>query len=178
MANVLVIIDMQNDFIDGSLGSKEAVAIVPAVAKKIRQRLSAGWEIAVTLDTHGDDYLKTQEGRKLPVVHCIKDSEGWALSPAIQDALGETAYACFEKPTFGSEALIEYLKTRQPQQVEFIGLCTDICVVSNAIAAKMALLDAEISVDADCCAGTSPANHQAALTTMACCQISIVQEVL
>lgn len=112
MANVLVIVDMQNDFIDGSLGSQEAVAIVPAVAKKIRQRLAEGWEIAVTLDTHGEDYLKTQEGQKLPVAHCIKGSDGWALSPAVQEALGNIDYQCFEKPTFGSEALVGYLKAK------------------------------------------------------------------
>lgn len=178
MANVLVIIDMQRDFIDGSLGSPEAAAIVPAVVQKIHQRLSEGWDIAVTLDTHGDDYLETQEGRKLPVAHCIKDSPGWGLSPDVKDALVNIVYRCFEKPTFGSESLIAYLKDKQPEQVEFVGLCTDICVVSNAIGAKMVLLDAEVSVDAACCAGTSPDNHQAALKTMACCQISIVQGVL
>ena len=176
MTKVLVIVDMQHDFIDGSLGSNDAVSILPAVVRKIHQRVFDGWEILLTLDTHGKDYLTTQEGQKLPVPHCIKGSSGWTLHPMVKDALKGAAFRAFEKPTFGSEALTAYLKETQPETVEFIGLCTDICVVSNAIAAKMVLLNADISVAADCCAGTSPANHQAALATMASCQIAITQE--
>ena len=177
MAKILVIVDMQHDFIDGSLGSSDAQSILPAVASKIRQRVSDGWEVLITLDTHGKDYLTTQEGQKLPVPHCIKGSCGWELHPLVEEALKGVPFRTFEKPTFGSETLTAYLKETQPEAVEFIGLCTDICVVSNAIAAKMVLLDAQISVDANCCAGTSPTSHQAALATMASCQISITQEV-
>ena len=177
MTKILVIVDMQHDFIDGSLGNSDAMAILSTAIQKIHQRIADGWEIAVTLDTHGPDYLNTQEGQKLPVPHCIKDTAGWELHPMVKKALKGIPYRIFEKPTFGSESLMAYLKEVQPEAVEFIGLCTDICVVSNAIAAKMVLLDAAVSVDADCCAGTSPMNHQAALTTMASCQISITQEV-
>lgn len=177
MGKVLVIVDMQRDFIDGSLGSRDAVSILPAASRKIHQRIADGWEILVTLDTHGNDYLATQEGQKLPIPHCIKGTSGWKLHPLIKDALKGISYQSFEKSTFGSETLIAYLKETQPETVEFIGLCTDICVASNAIATKIVLLDASISVDASCCAGTSISNHQAALATMASCQITITQEI-
>lgn len=176
MASTLVIVDMQHDFIDGSLGTNDALAILQPVAEKILQRREDGWEILLTLDTHDNNYLQTQEGRKLPIKHCIKGTPGWELHPAIKKVLKDARFKAFEKPTFGSEALVAYLKKTKPDTIEFIGLCTDICVVSNAIATKMALPEAEIIVDSSCCAGTSPANHQAALTTLAACQITITQD--
>lgn len=175
---ILVVVDMQNDFIDGSLGTPEAVAIVDNVADKIGQYNPS--DIYVTLDTHGPNYLNTQEGSKLPVEHCIKGTGGWELSPAISEMLKDAHV--FEKPTFGSVELAETLKSLaedslecsadgEGMEIELIGLCTDICVVSNAILIKAFLPEAEISVDPACCAGVTPESHEAALATMRQCQI-------
>ena len=166
---ILVVVDMQNDFIDGSLGTPEAVAIVPSVINKIRQYEDGGNLIIYTKDTHFDDYLETREGRNLPVKHCIKGTPGHDI-PA--DIL-RSHELVFEKLTFGSVELISYLKSLEFDSVELIGLCTDICVVSNALMVKAHFPEIEVSVDSSCCAGVTPETHEAALTTMKMCQINI-----
>ena len=164
---------MQKDFIDGALGTKEAEAIVSSAADKIRD---FSGDIFVTLDTHFENYMETSEGKNLPVPHCIKGSEGWMLNKEIKKALDGKDYTLVEKNTFGSVNLPELIKNAAGNErfsVELIGLCTDICVVSNALIIKANFPEAEISVDADCCAGVTPAAHNAALTTIHSCQIKI-----
>ena len=173
MKHFLIVVDLQKDFVDGALGSAEAQAIIPAAAKKIR---SWQGDIIVTLDTHAPDYLSTSEGQKLPVPHCIRHTTGWELNDVIADALKEKAPTVVEKPTFGSVELPGILMKvagGEPFSIELIGLCTDICVVSNAVLLKASFPEAPILVDASCCAGVSPATHLAALQTMQCCQIDI-----
>lgn len=173
MKQFLIVVDMQKDFVDGALGTAEAQTIVPAVAEKIR---GFDGEIIVTYDTHEDDYMTTREGRFLPVPHCIRDTEGWQLNDAVAEALADRAYTVVEKPTFGAVTLpevVEQLAGDEDFAVELVGLCTDICVVSNAMLLKANFPEADMTVDAACCAGVTPASHQAALTTMACCQITI-----
>ena len=173
MKHFLVVVDMQKDFVDGALGSKEAVAIVPASAKKIREFEG---EIFVTFDTHFENYMETAEGKKLPVPHCLKDSEGWQLNGEIAAALEGKKYTPVEKITFGSvdlPALIKEAAGEEDFDVELIGLCTDICVVSNALLIKAAFPEAPIAVDAACCAGVTPEKHEAALETMRSCQIDV-----
>ncbi|MBQ8086827.1 MAG: cysteine hydrolase [Clostridia bacterium] len=175
MRKILIVIDMQNDFIDGALGTKEAEAIVPNVLVKIREY--DGANTIATMDTHGEDYLRTQEGRNLPVTHCVRGTEGWALRAEIAEAL--SGAKIYEKPTFGSVALAEDLRAlshREPIQLELVGLCTDICVVSNALLLKAAMPEVEITVDASCCAGVTPQSHLAALQTMRACQVHISNE--
>ena len=176
MIKFLIVTDMQNDFIDGSLGTKEAVEIVPAVCDKIR---SFDGDIIVTMDTHGADYLNTREGRFLPVEHCIKGSDGWQLSKDVKAALYGKKYKVLEKITFGSTDLPQILgslSSGESFEVHVIGLCTDICVVSNAMLIKAFFPEADIFVDAKCCAGVSPESHKAALITMKCCQMVIENE--
>ena len=173
MKRFLVVVDMQKDFVDGALGSKEAVAIVPAAVEKIK-----GFDggIFVTYDTHFKDYMDTQEGKFLPVPHCIKGTAGWQLDKEVAAALAEKPYTPVEKITFGSTALPELIGREageEPFSVELIGLCTDICVVSNALLLKANFPEAPISVDAACCAGVTPAKHEAALETMRSCQIEV-----
>ncbi len=170
MKKLLVVVDMQNDFVDGALGSAQAAAIVPNVVKKIET-----WQgdLAYTLDTHGENYMNTNEGRHLPVPHCIDGQPGHELNPAVAAALGTSA-VMLKKGTFGSVDLMEWLREQKYDYVEFIGLCTDICVVSNAIMAKAHLPEAQIVVDTSCCAGVTPESHQAALATMKMCQIDII----
>ena len=168
---VLAIIDMQKDFIDGALGTKEAIAIVPKVAARLAQARADGETGVFTRDTHHADYLLTQEGRKLPVPHCLEGTDGWQIDAAlaVEDA------PVFDKPGFGSPALIEYLRSLPALEgVEFIGLCTDICVITNAMMTKGALPEVPLSVRADCCAGVTPQSHETALQAMRMCQISIV----
>lgn len=170
MRKILVVVDMQKDFIDGSLGTKEAQAIVNPVIEKMKTYKKS--DIYVTRDTHGEDYLDTAEGKKLPVVHCVKGTEGWQLHPEIE-ALAEPAHV-IDKPTFGSLKLMELLKQeneKEPLEIELAGLCTDICVVSNALLLKAAMPENTIRVDPSCCAGVTSASHQAALLTMRMCQI-------
>lgn len=170
--NVLVVVDMQNDFIDGALGTKEAVAIVPHVVEKIK---SFDGIVLATRDTHGKDYLSTQEGKNLPVEHCIKGSEGWEIREEIEALLKEEP---IDKPTFGSTALGEKLvRINQNEKIDaitFIGLCTDICVISNAMIAKAFLPEVPVLVDASCCAGVSVESHTQALEAMKMCQIQII----
>lgn len=174
MKNILVVVDMQNDFIDGALGTAEAVAIVDAAAEKIK---NFNGDIFVTYDTHFDNYMDTQEGKKLPVPHCIKGTKGWELNSKIAAALKDKNYTPVEKLTFGSVDLPSLVKETigdDSAEITLIGLCTDICVVSNALLLKANLLSAEIYVDAACCAGVTPDTHNAALDTMRCCQINII----
>ena len=174
MKQFLIVVDMQKDFVDGSLGTKEAVAILPAVVKRIREFEG---QIIVTYDTHGENYLETSEGKKLPVVHCIKGTDGWKLHEEVRKALEGKDYVSLEKPTFGSVKLPELVKSLAGEEefsVELIGLCTDICVVSNALLLKANFYENDISVNAACCAGVTPESHDAALTTMKMCQINIL----
>ena len=164
----LIVVDMQNDFIDGSLGTKEAQAIVQSVRKKIREYKDRGGEIIFTRDTHQSDYLETPEGRKLPVVHCIEGTKGWQIA----DGLEVEGCIYIDKPTFGWM----HWNERTFQEIEMVGLCTDICVVSNALILKATFPSVEITVDASCCAGVTPQTHQAALETMKMCQILVTGE--
>lgn len=174
MKKFLVVVDMQKDFVDGALGSKEACAIVPAAAKKIAE---FDGEIFATFDTHFDNYMETAEGRKLPVPHCIKDTDGWRLDKDIAAALEGKDYTPVEKYTFGSVLLPELIAKAadgEDLSVELIGLCTDICVVSNALLIKANFPEAQIAVAENCCAGVTPEKHEAALETMRSCQIDII----
>ena len=177
MKKFLIVVDMQNDFIDGALGTKEALAIVPGVVEKI-----GAYDpdcVYATRDTHGEDYLKTREGEKLSVPHCIRGTEGWEVRREVAGAMPGAVYV--NKPLFGSTELARLLKERLKEdgiaereaQIELIGLCTDICVVSNAILLKTLLPEAQILVDASCCAGVTPESHRAALETMKMCQIEV-----
>lgn len=167
---ILVVVDMQNDFIDGALGTPEAVKIVPAVCEKIR---SFDGDIVFTMDTHSSIYLETQEGRNLPVEHCIKGTDGWKLNEKIEPL--SQGCRIFEKPTFGSVELANFIAGGNYGEVELIGLCTDICVISNALLIKSYLPEVPVSVDAKCCAGVTPESHANALTAMKMCQINIVE---
>ncbi len=172
MRKILVVVDMQEDFIDGALGTKEAQAIVQPVIEKMKSYRKE--DIYVTRDTHSDNYLQTAEGRKLPVVHCVKGTKGWQLHPEIE-AQADKAHIV-DKPSFGSLGLMELLRKeneKEPLEIELAGLCTDICVVSNALLLKAAMPEAAIRVDAACCAGVTPKSHEAALLTMEMCQIEV-----
>lgn len=168
MKKTLIVVDMQNDFIDMALGTKEAVAIVPNVKAKIEAYLAAGDEIIYTRDTHAENYLETPEGKKLPVPHCIRGTKGWEI------AEGLYAEGCriIDKPNFGWP----HWDRENLEQVELVGLCTDICVVSNALIIKAMFPDAEVSVDPRCCAGVTPQTHEAALATMKMCQIQVLED--
>ena len=169
---VLVVIDMQNDFIDGALGTPEACAIVPAVVDKIR---NFDGLVLATRDTHGADYLNTQEGRNLPVEHCIKGTKGWELNPEISALVKEEP---IDKPTFGScelgMKLKEIAEHENIENITLIGVCTDICVISNAMIIKAFLPEVPVTVVKDCCAGVTPESHLRALEAMRSCQIEIV----
>ena len=174
MQEILVVVDMQNDFIDGTLGTAEAVEIVPRVAEKIR---TFSGKVFFTRDTHETNYMETQEGKNLPVEHCIRDTKGWQISSALEDY-------CVEKPvdkvTFGSVQLGILLKEENEknpiQSITLVGLCTDICVISNALLLKAYLPEIPIRVDAYCCAGVTPESHRTALAAMKPCQIEILNE--
>lgn len=173
MEKILVVVDMQNDFVNGALGTKEAEGIVDYVASKIK---NFDGRIIVTMDTHGRDYLETAEGRKLPVPHCIRMTHGWLLNEKVYEALAGKNYKVIEKKTFGARKLVKELRRNKDggdMEIEFAGLCTDICVVSNALLVKAYFPEAKISVDAKGCAGVTPQSHQAALETMKMCQIDV-----
>lgn len=173
MKKLLIVVDMQKDFVDGALGSKEAVAIVDNVAEKIK---NFDGDIIVTYDTHTQDYMDTQEGKNLPVPHCIKGTDGWQLDSKVMSALEGREYKTIEKPTFGSTELPEFIKSNYNPaelEIELVGLCTDICVVSNALLLKANFLETKVSVDSACCAGVTPDSHNAALTTMKMCQVEV-----
>lgn len=174
MKRILVVIDMQNDFIDGALGTKEAQEIVENVVSKIESY--QGESVFATRDTHEENYMETSEGRHLPVPHCIKGSKGWEIRDEIAEALDKADAEIIDKPTFGSEILAERLyelSQKEELEIELVGLCTDICVVSNALLLKAKLPEAVIKADASCCAGVTPKSHEAALLTMQMCQIEI-----
>lgn len=173
----LVVVDMQKDFVDGALGTAEAQAIVPAVLNKIK-----GFDgtVLYTQDTHVPEYLSTQEGRYLPVEHCIRNTAGWELIPAVKELQELTDAPVFEKNTFGSTELAQRLSAIHDEtpidSIELIGLCTDICVVSNALMLKAFMPEVSMQVDAACCAGVTPDSHHAALQTMKSCQIAVIHE--
>ena len=171
----LIVVDMQNDFVDGSLGTAEAQNIVPAVLEKIK---NFPGQILFTQDTHQADYLSTQEGKFLPVEHCIRDTPGWELVPELKQFQEENGLPVYEKSAFASVELAEDLRDENRQtpitDIELIGLCTDICVVSNALMIKGFLPEVPVRVDASCCAGVTPEKHAAALETMASCQVEVL----
>lgn len=179
MKKILIVIDMQKDFVDGVLGTPEAAAIVPAVVRKIEAYAANGDPVIVTQDTHQGNYLDTQEGRYLPIAHCVENTAGWQLDPRVAGALpADTVY--INKPTFGSTELVERIGSYVREfgqtgvQVELVGLCTDICVVSNALLLKAFYYEMPISLDSACCAGVTPGSHEAALATMRSCQIQVL----
>lgn len=175
MRKILIVVDMQKDFIDGALGTKEARGIVENVVRKIGQYDRK--DVYATRDTHQEDYLDTSEGKHLPVMHCIEGTEGWEINPQVAEALGNATI--INKPTFGSIVLADLLQEendKEELEIELAGLCTDICVVSNALLLKAAMPEIKISVDASCCAGVTPESHKAALTTMRMCQVDVVND--
>ena len=172
MQNILIVVDMQNDFIDGALGTKEALEIVPRVVEKVK---AFPGKILFTRDTHEENYLNTQEGHKLPVPHCIKGTSGWEICPELEALRKENAV---DKPTFGSVELGEKLRKMQEEEpigcITLVGLCTDICVISNAMLVKAFLPEIRICVDASCCAGVTPESHETALRAMKMCHIDVI----
>lgn len=168
---VLIVVDMQNDFIDGALGTKEAVGIVENVKKKIAEYKKNGDRIIFTRDTHQTDYLETREGKKLPVEHCIEGTKGWQIAEGIDDK------SCIHinKPNFGWPGWADF-DMKEAEEIELVGLCTDICVVSNALILKAIYPEIPIKVDAGCCAGVTPESHDAALVTMKMCQVEVIGE--
>lgn len=172
---VLVVVDMQNDFVEGTLGTKEACAIVPDVVKMIEE---FDGKIVATRDTHMEDYMDSQEGKNLPVIHCVKGTDGWKINSEIQKALDEKQAVVIDKPTFGSVELGEYVRKldrEEPvEEILLIGVCTDICVISNALLLKAYLPEVPVKVAASCCAGVTPEQHAQALEAMKPCQIEIV----
>lgn len=170
MKKLLVVVDMQNDFIDGTLGTREAVEIVPSVIEKIHSYEEAGDEVVFTQDTHFDNYPETLEGKHLPVPHCRRGTKGWELQENIAGFAGKR----FEKPAFGSVELMDYVGKGEYESIELAGLCTDICVISNAILLKAKMPGTPIFVDASCCAGVTKESHVTALSAMRMCQIEVI----
>lgn len=168
---LLIVVDMQTDFVDGALGTPEAQAIVENVVKKVSEEKEAGTEIIFTMDTHETNYLETMEGKNLPVEHCIRETEGWQLIPELRSL----AEGCkiIQKPTFGSTELVHIVTRGNYDEIELIGLCTDICVISNTLLVKASVPETPISVIASCCAGVTPQSHTNALEAMKMCQIMI-----
>lgn len=175
MNRILVVVDMQNDFVTGALGTKEALAIVPHVVRKVKE---FDGRVIFTRDTHQSDYLETQEGKKLPVLHCLANSEGWQLIPELEEYRTANSSMVFDKPTFGSrqlgEALSIFNEKKKIDQIILVGLCTDICVISNAMLIKAFLPETPVKVDSHCCAGVSPESHDRALEAMKVCQIEVL----
>ena len=175
LMHVLVVVDMQNDFVSGSLGTKEAVGIVPSVVGKVAEAVNRGDLVVFTRDTHGPDYLDSREGRSLPVAHCVRGTEGWEIIPQLTEYT--RGRRVVDKPTFASRELGELLageqETSPVETITLVGLCTDICVISNAMVLRAFLPEAEIVVDAACCAGVTPESHAAALAAMRSCQILV-----
>ena len=175
MQNILVVVDMQNDFVSGALGTCEAVDIIPYVVGRVVSGINMGEKIFFTRDTHQTDYPETLEGRKLPIPHCIQGTEGWEIIEQLREYTVD--HPIIDKPTFGSTALGEAVLNEHKQnpigKITLIGLCTDICVISNALLLKAYLPEVEIFVDAECCAGVTPASHHNALDAMHTCQINI-----
>ncbi len=177
MSKLLMVIDMQNDFITGALGTPEAVKIVPNVVRKIKEYQEAGSQIVFTKDTHFKNYLETQEGKNLPVEHCIKGTAGWDICDEIKAVINPEDSTVYEKLTFGSSEYAMDLSDgiyEDVEEIEMVGLCTDICVISNAMIAKTFLTEVKVSVDSSCCAGVTPESHNNALEAMKMCQINII----
>lgn len=172
MKHVLIAVDLQNDFVSMALGTPEAQAIIPAAAEMIRD--SRYDTVIATMDTHGENYMETAEGKHLPVVHCVRGTEGWQFDPVIAEALKERNARIIEKPTFGSTELADLLEKEQPESVTLIGLCTDICVISNALLVKSRLYETPVMCAEKACAGVTPALHNQALAVMKSCQIDII----
>ena len=170
MGKAIVVVDMQNDFVDGALGTQEAQAMLPRLVEKLKAEQAAGTALVFTMDTHGADYLETQEGKKLPVEHCIHGTTGWKIVDALHPFVQEAA-AVIEKPTFGATVLPAALADYG--EIEFVGLCTDICVISNALLAKAFYPEKHITVDSACCAGVTPESHANALAAMRMCQVEV-----
>lgn len=174
MEKYLIVIDMQNDFVTGALGTKEAEAIADRVVQKVKDFPG---KIIFTQDTHGENYPDTQEGKLLPVKHCIRGTDGWRLIPQLEEIQGKNVFPVFEKPAFGSVELAQFLlekyQKKELESVEMVGLCTDICVISNALLIKAYLPELPLSVDASCCSGVTPEKHEAALMAMESCQIFV-----
>ncbi len=170
MRDMLIVVDMQNDFIDGTLGTKEAQAIVPNVAAKIEEYRAAGKKIIFTRDTHDSDYLKTHEGQNLPIPHCITGTEGYEISSKLHVCHADIVV---NKGSFG---YMHWEKLGDVNSIEICGLCTDICVVSNALILRALYPEIDITVDASCCAGVTPEAHKAALTVMGSCQIEVIEK--
>lgn len=176
MEKVLVVVDMQNDFITGSLGSEEAQAIVSKVREKLERFQGS---VIFTRDTHTTEYLSTQEGRNLPVIHCVKDTSGWQIEASLQPYANQPKVKVFDKESFGSLELTNRIQEIQTQQgkieeIVFVGLCSDICVISNAMIVKAAFPEIPITVDSSCCAGVTKKSHENALEAMKMCQITVV----
>ena len=169
MKNVLVVVDMQNDFTYGALKNAEAVAVIPAVKAKVEKAISEGREVIYTQDTQEADYLKTHEGRCLPVEHCIARTKGWEIVPELR----REEMTVVTKPAFGSFDLIKKIAESDPESIELVGVCTDICVISNALILRAAFPEADITVDAGCCAGGTPKAHDTALDAMGACHIEV-----
>lgn len=168
MKKVLIVIDMQKDFVDGALANPDAQAIVSAIAKKVE---TFDGDVIATRDTHAENYLQTAEGKHLPVPHCIKNTDGWEITPQIAKALEKKNARLLDKPTFG---YLGWGMLGEYDEAELVGTCTDICVVSNALILKAMFPDFRVKANASLCAGTTKANHDAALAVMACCQVEIV----
>lgn len=171
---ILIVVDMQNDFVNGSLGSSEAQQIVNRVVDKVK---AFEGQVIFTQDTHEENYMSTQEGKLLPVPHCIEGTAGWQLVPELEAYQRANDCPVYKKDRFGSIELARHLITKNIESIELVGLCTDICVVSNALLLKAYLSEVPISVDASCCAGVTPQKHEAALETMRSCQICVKNEV-
>lgn len=177
MKRIMVIVDMQKDFISGALGTKEAQDVLKRLAHRLTHELDEDTFVVFTKDTHSEDYLKTPEGKKLPVAHCIKGTDGWEIPEELTNPFLNSPVV-IEKPTFGSIELMNWLSDlidiQEVTEITFCGLCTDICVVSNALMAKAFFPNAVIVVDSTLCAGVTPETHEAALTTMKMCQIDVI----
>ena len=175
MAKALIIVDMQNDFIHGALGSKEAVAIVDNVKERAEKLIEEGYTAFFTRDTHDEDYMETFEGKHLPVKHCIDNSDGWQIIPELRNIAG----FYLRKYTFGYQAWDKMFnmvfRNDEVEEIELMGVCTDICVVSNALVLRMLYPNTEITVHANCCAGVTPEKHKSALEVMKSCQINVVE---
>ncbi|MDR1059768.1 MAG: cysteine hydrolase [Clostridiales bacterium] len=172
LMKILVVVDMQNDFIDGALGTNEAPLVVGAVRDKIGEYRKNGFPVIFTRDTHGEDYLQTQEGRNLPVAHCIKGAHGWQITSELDTAQD----MIFDKPSFGSIELARHIAEHcaGAEEIVVVGLCTDICVISNALILKAALPETPVTVDSSCCAGVTPQSHKNALEAMKMCQVRVI----
>ena len=178
---VLVVVDMQKDFVDGALGSPEAQAIVPNVAAKVKEYAEMNNSVILyTRDTHPDQYLETFEGKHLPVTHCVHNTEGWEIIPEVYVDVGNTDVV--DKFTFGyydiagmiNRSCLYHYETYEVESLEVCGLCTDICVISNVLIIKASYDDVPIIVDSKCCAGVTPAKHEAALEVMRSCQVEVL----